>query len=301
LGWHGDIDGARTTAAELLDACGELGFLVQNAYLVVIWAELTAGDATAALRAGEAALRSVTNSAIEKANLIWAAKAALACGQTARAREWADEAIPAISGMFLCLGLAERARIHIAEGDRELAATDVYDGLAIAAPMGAYVCVPDYLECLAEAMQDADGCAHAVRLLGAASSMRTRYELPRLKVYDGQYESVLAFCRNVLGNNRFENSWTEGASLSTEEAIAYAQRGRGQRRRPSTGWASLTPTELDVVRLVAEGIPNKDIATRLFVSPRTVQSHLRHVYNKVGLTSRVQLAREAARQIITPT
>ena len=55
---------------------------------------------------------------------------------------------------------------------------------------------------------------------------------------------------------------------------------------------SLTPTELDVVRLVGE---DKDIAMRLFVSPRTVQSHLRHVYNKLDLTSRVQLAQEAAR------
>jgi DNA-binding CsgD family transcriptional regulator len=63
----------------------------------------------------------------------------------------------------------------------------------------------------------------------------------------------------------------------------------------------LTPTELDVVRLVAEGIPNKDIATRLFISPRTVQSHLRHVYNKLGFTSRVQLAQEAASHSVAPT
>ena len=58
----------------------------------------------------------------------------------------------------------------------------------------------------------------------------------------------------------------------------------------------LTPAELDVVRLVSEGLGNKDIATRLFVSPRTVQSHLTRVYTKLGLTSRVQLAQEAVRR-----
>jgi DNA-binding CsgD family transcriptional regulator len=72
--------------------------------------------------------------------------------------------------------------------------------------------------------------------------------------------------------------------LSTEEAIAYAQRGRGERKRPNSGWASLTPTERDVVRLVSEGLANKDIATRHFVAPRTVQTHLTHVYTKLGLT-----------------
>ena len=98
-----------------------------------------------------------------------------------------------------------------------------------------------------------------------------------------------------MGDKDFDAAWAEGAALSTEEAIAYAQRGRGARKRPASGWASLTPAERDVVRLVSEGLANKDIATGLFVSPRTVETHLSHVYAKLGLTSHLQLAQEAAR------
>ena len=101
--------------------------------------------------------------------------------------------------------------------------------------------------------------------------------------------------RASMGDEAYEQAWAEGEALSIAEAVAYAQRGRGERKRPSSGWASLTPAERDVVRLVAEGLANKDIAVRLFVSPRTVQAHLTHVYTKLGMTSRVQLAQEAAR------
>ena len=117
----------------------------------------------------------------------------------------------------------------------------------------------------------------------------------RFKIYDAGYESSVAALRDAMGEKDFESGWAEGAALSTEAAIAYAQRGRGERKRPTSGWASLTPTERDVVRLVSEGLANNDIATRLFVSPRTVQTHLTHVYTKLGLSSRVQLVQETAR------
>jgi DNA-binding CsgD family transcriptional regulator len=133
------------------------------------------------------------------------------------------------------------------------------------------------------------------RLCSAADAIRQRMGAVRFKIHDADVEDTTATARNALGGNDFDAAWSEGAALSTVEAIAYAQRGRGERKRPSSGWASLTPTELDVVRLVSEGLGNKDIASRLFISPRTVQAHLTHIYNKLGLTSRVQLAQEAAR------
>ena len=117
----------------------------------------------------------------------------------------------------------------------------------------------------------------------------------RFKVWDAAYEASVAALRDAMGESDFDSAWAEGAALSTEEAIAYAQRGRSQRKRPTSGWASLTPAEREVVRLVSQGLGNNDIATRLFVSPRTVQTHLTHVYNKLGLSSRMQLAQEAAR------
>ncbi|MCF6744046.1 LuxR family transcriptional regulator [Blastococcus sp. KM273128] len=58
----------------------------------------------------------------------------------------------------------------------------------------------------------------------------------------------------------------------------------------------LTESEVRVVRLVAEGLTNREVATRLYLSPHTVDSHLRHTFTKLGIRSRVQLAREVARR-----
>ncbi len=62
---------------------------------------------------------------------------------------------------------------------------------------------------------------------------------------------------------------------------------------PDTGWAALTNAELGVVRRVTEGLTNREAADRLFVSPHTVNGHLRHVFTKLGINSRVELARLA--------
>jgi DNA-binding CsgD family transcriptional regulator len=68
---------------------------------------------------------------------------------------------------------------------------------------------------------------------------------------------------------------------------------RGTRRRPASGWESLTRTEVEVVRLAADALTNAEIGARLFTSRRTVETHLSHVFRKLGLSSRVELAAQA--------
>jgi DNA-binding NarL/FixJ family response regulator len=70
--------------------------------------------------------------------------------------------------------------------------------------------------------------------------------------------------------------------------------------RPALGWESLTDTEQRVVGLVADGLSNRAAATQMFLSEHTVAFHLRHVFWKLGVSSRVQLARLAAEHTAEP-
>jgi DNA-binding CsgD family transcriptional regulator len=92
----------------------------------------------------------------------------------------------------------------------------------------------------------------------------------------------------------------ETARLDARLRAAGVRRGtRGRRKRPETGWGALTPTERQVVDLVAEGMSNPEIARRLFLSRHTVQTHVSHALAKLGLRSRVELAAEVVRNRAT--
>ncbi|MBV9513108.1 MAG: LuxR family transcriptional regulator, partial [Mycobacteriaceae bacterium] len=300
LACRGETSAARLAADATVKAAttAELGDLFTGTgYMASGVAALAAGDAQAAHDAGEGAFRHFRMAQPQFATAMRSlmAHAAVARGDLIAARRWADEAISVATGWHLVMSLIPRARVAIARGDRHEAERDIRDALACAAGNGVHLEVPDILECIAGLASAADHHHDAARLFGAAQGIRQRMGSVRFKVWDAGTEATLSALRDAMGRNDFDCTFAEGAALSLEEAIAYAQRGHGERKRPASGWASLTPAELDVVRLVSEGLANKDIATRLFVSPRTVQAHLTHVYTKLHLTSRVQLAQEAAR------
>jgi predicted ATPase/class 3 adenylate cyclase/DNA-binding CsgD family transcriptional regulator len=229
--------------------------------------------------------------------LDYLAVAELAGGDLGAARRCADEAVAATTGFGMkgraMDALLTSARVSVALGEVDRARDEAHRALALAAAIDARIGIADTLECLA-GITDDDPQA-AARLFGAAASLRRDVGAVRFRLYQPGYDADVSALRASMGDEAFERAWAEGAALLPAEAVAYAQRGRGERKRPSSGWASLTPAERDVVRLVAEGLANKEIADRLFVSPRTVQAHLTHVYTKLGIASRVQLAQEASR------
>ena len=297
LAYQGEVAAARAVADAAVEAGAEVGgrFAVL-AHLALGYAALAAGDVAAVHEARQAAGQQPT--VIADATPLqppWNAEAALADGDLTAACRWADEAVSRSTGWYMVLALTVRARVAIAADELERAERDARDALTRCADLQAHLGIPDILECLAVVAGQAGSHREAARLFGAAAAIRIRIGAVRFKVYDAGYQASVAALRDAMGEQGFDSAWSEGAALSVEEAIAYAQRGRGKRKRPASGWASLTPTERDVMRLVGDGLANNDIAARLFVSPRTVSTHLTHIYNKLGLTSRVQLAQEAAR------
>nr|WP_041311356.1 LuxR family transcriptional regulator [Mycobacterium sp. JS623] len=297
LAYHGDTNGARVAAEAAIESAADLGDLYVGAsYISLMCAHLAAGEVALAADAADAAWSRLSGyrelAALQAAFI---AQAAWARGDLAAARQWADDAIAATTGWYLREALTARARVAIAEGEPAEAERNAHDALKCSASVKAYLGVAEILEILARLASDAGNHREAVRLFGAADGIRQRTREVRFQIYQADYDTSVTVLRNAMEDTDFDDAWAEGAAMSTDEATAYALRGRGGRKRPASGWASLTPTERDVVRLVGEGLANKDVAARLFVSPRTIETHLTHVYTKLSLSSRVQLAQEAAR------
>jgi DNA-binding CsgD family transcriptional regulator len=138
--------------------------------------------------------------------------------------------------------------------------------------------------------------ADAARLLAAADAARPPllYLTPGFTADRGAAQQAVSEARHTLGEDRFTQAWEQGQGLTLGEAVAYAARKGGGRKRPTTGWASLTPAELEVVRLVSEGLRNDAIALRLFIAPGTVKVHLSHIFSKLSISTRAELAARAA-------
>lgn len=192
--------------------------------------------------------------------------------------------------------LEQQAHLVAAE-DPDRAVDLHHEALAVRVEHGLRVLWVDSLDALATLMTRIGRFADAVRVLAAAGAAREAMGCPRHPVEAPAYDQTVAEARAALGDEPFAKAFDDGAGMTLDEVVAYVRRTRGSRGRPSSGWASLTPTELDVVRLVVEGLNNPEIGTRLFMSRGTVKTHLSHVYAKLGVANRTELATLASARL----
>jgi DNA-binding CsgD family transcriptional regulator len=191
------------------------------------------------------------------------------------------------------LGLAELAieQEHLEEA-WELA----HDSLELLDDYGDRVGAAAALETIGDLAVARGEPERSLRLLAASQRFHTDTGIARLRVQADRFDRACGTARAALDLTDATACWDAGGELSLADAVAYARRGRGQRQRPQIGWASLTPVEGDVVRLVAAGHTNAEIGRRLFMSVNTVKKHLSRVYAKVEVDGRADLAAEVARR-----
>jgi predicted ATPase/class 3 adenylate cyclase/DNA-binding CsgD family transcriptional regulator len=217
---------------------------------------------------------------------------AAAQGDVAAGRRLVDDAHALCRGTILggaavhIVGLCSALVARI-EGDMARAESDALDAL-----VGNASCqrpwAMDTMELVAGLITERRP-QDAARLLGAAEAERERTGCARAVAYRAHFDRDLADLQRRLDRDDFAVAFSEGSAMTFDQAVAYATRGRGARDRPASGWASLTPTERDVAALVAEGLRNADVATKLFVSTSTVKTHLSHVFAKLDISSRSEL------------
>jgi DNA-binding CsgD family transcriptional regulator/tetratricopeptide (TPR) repeat protein len=296
------FDAAALAAREALDLSGELGARNLSIFPVSVLATVAAvrGDEETARRCAEEVLEHATARGL--ALRATSAERALAVLEMGRGR-WPEalehwEAVAAarasagrtLLAMVTVPDLVEAA-VRAGRPDRARAALGDYASWA--AHSGTPWTRPRLASC--EAML-AEGQAATGRYEAALAQADDAlpFDLARIRLLFGEHlrrERRRADAREQLraAAEAFDRM---GAAPWAERArVELRATGERARRRDAGSLATLTPQELQVARLVAEGLANKEVAAQLFLSPRTIDAHLRNVFAKLGITSRGQLAR----------
>jgi DNA-binding CsgD family transcriptional regulator len=222
--------------------------------------------------------------------LCFLAQIELSLGNVDGAREYAEQLRQRVGGLSAPLYSTTVALVEaecLREDDPSAALDRAHAALSIAAEHDLWPHAIDAAETVGALLVDVGRPHEAARLLASAESARStlpyRFRFPHRSAY------VAVARAAVVG----DSGWEQGLTMTLSDAVALAQRMRGERSRPVNGWASLTPTELAVVHEVAAGLSNPEIAAKLFMSRATVKTHLSHTYAKLGFHSRTELATAA--------
>jgi predicted ATPase/DNA-binding NarL/FixJ family response regulator len=238
-------------------------------------------EAVAVLRAGEP----IQNLSFALLNLGIVARDQ---GDISNAQAYLEESLAVAERIeqqhMAALCLVNLGSVAAEQGRLEEARSRFERGLHLLAQIGDRGASAAALERCAEVAVAQGQYARGLQLAGAAAAVRQTSGLLLLPRALQQFESRMEPARRALGATVAAEAWAAGMRMSLDEAVARAV------ERVAADPAPLTPRELEVAQLVALGLSNREIAQRLVISARTADNHLQHILNKLGLSSRVQLA-----------
>lgn len=305
LGSHGRFEELAELVAEVEGSSKEWG-LLGSATLPAIMAQASAVDDPAGAAETLAALaRAVAESGVLMEAVPMWGLAAFASLDADDLDSAAAHARSAIEHESFRVGVAF-ARVALATADRRGRGVDAaeaellgHEALVtfVELEIGGYA--PLALELLGGCAVDAGSHVEAVRLLAAADTAFTAVGHRRSPTSARWFAADVARCQTALGES-FAEHWAEGVGLDWREAATYVRRARGARKRPPLGWAALTPTEAAVADLVADGLSNPEIATKLLMGRATVKTHLSRCFTKLQVANRAELAAKVATRRMSP-
>ena len=198
------------------------------------------------------------------------------------------------------------ARAEARQGNYSAARSHFEEFLALVKETDEVVNIAFYLGEIAEVVAGQGEGAWAVRLWGAAASLRERLGIPLPPAFHAAYEGAFAATRTQLGEKDFAAAWAQGRMMTPEQALTANEHVRmptavlttqpsspPSEKSPPTYPDGLTAREVEVLRLVAQGLSNAEIAEQLIISLLTVKAHMRSLYNKLGIGSRSAATRYA--------
>lgn len=196
---------------------------------------------------------------------------------------------------FALSALGEAAR---RQGDYKQAVIHFQKALTLMGEQDSKVEIPFAVEALAITVAEQGDPERAARLWGAAEALREAIHAPLPSSYQADYAPYLKAARTALGEEVFTAIWAEGRALTLEQTIALAMSvpvvaAPSPTVPTKTRPFGLTAREIEVLRLVATGLTDAQVAEKLVISPLTASKHLRSIYSKLHLSSRSAATRFA--------